>query len=71
MNLGTNKKIIFTFGFLQPSKGLDYAIDAFSTAKSEIKDLLLIIAGVPHPIWGSEMTKQLAKKRKEHNLLEN
>lgn len=43
------KKVLLTFGFLGPDKGIEHAIDAVSLLVEEFPDLVYIVLGSTHP----------------------
>jgi glycosyltransferase involved in cell wall biosynthesis len=45
-----NRKILSTFGFLSPGKGIEYAIEAMSGIVKQHPDALYIIWGKTHPV---------------------
>ncbi len=44
-----NRKVLFTFGLLSRSKGIEFALRAIAGAAAAIPDLLYVIAGATHP----------------------
>jgi glycosyltransferase involved in cell wall biosynthesis len=44
-----NRKVLFTFGFLGRSKGIELILRALATAVQAVPDLLYVIAGQTHP----------------------
>jgi len=44
-----NRKVLFTFGLLSRSKGIEFALRAVAGAAAAIPDLLYVIAGATHP----------------------
>lgn len=44
-----NRKVMFTFGLLSRSKGIEFALRAIAGAAAAIPDLLYVIAGATHP----------------------
>jgi glycosyltransferase involved in cell wall biosynthesis len=49
-----DRKIISTFGFLSPGKGIEYAIEAMSGVAASHPDALYIIWGKTHPVVKQE-----------------
>jgi glycosyltransferase involved in cell wall biosynthesis len=46
----TDKQILSTFGFLSPSKGIEYVIDALPPVVKQFPNVRFLVAGVTHPI---------------------
>lgn len=44
-----NRKVLFTFGLLGRSKGIEFALRAMAGAVQAVPDLLYVIAGATHP----------------------
>ena len=44
-----NRKVLFTFGLLGRSKGIEFALRAIAGAAAAVPDLLYVIAGATHP----------------------
>jgi glycosyltransferase involved in cell wall biosynthesis len=45
----SNRKVLFTFGLLGRSKGIEFALRAMATAVQAVPELLYVIAGQTHP----------------------
>ncbi len=69
------KKVLFTFGLLSPSKGIEYVIKALPKVVAEFPNLLFIILGATHPAVvehsGEEYRHSLEKMVKDNNLEKN
>lgn len=58
----TNRKIISTFGFLSPGKGIEYAIKAMSGVVEKHPDAIYMIWGKTHPVVVQEADEVYRKK---------
>jgi len=69
------RKVLFTFGLLSPSKGLEYAIEAMEKVVEVHPDALYIILGATHPEvkrrYGEEYRHSLEKMVHEKGLKNN
>lgn len=50
-----NRKILSTFGFLSPGKGIEYAIKAVSGVVAKHPEVLYMVLGKTHPVVKQEM----------------
>lgn len=57
-----DRKIISTFGFLSPGKGIEYAIEAMSGVKVSHPDALYIVWGKTHPVVKQEVGEVYRQK---------
>jgi glycosyltransferase involved in cell wall biosynthesis len=55
--LNNDMKIVTYFGFIRPTKGIDYLIDAFSEVLKKRDDVTLLIAGKAPKVWSEYLTK--------------
>ncbi|KGE17703.1 glycosyltransferase family 4 protein [Paenibacillus wynnii] len=70
-----NRKILSTFGFLSPGKGIEYSIEAMRGVVQQHPDCLYIIWGKTHPVvkqeTGEVYRQKLMDLVKEFNLEHN
>lgn len=57
-----NRKILSTFGFLSPGKGIEYAIEAMSGVVAKHPETLYRILGKTHPVVKQEMGEVYREK---------
>ncbi|TXK72425.1 glycosyltransferase family 4 protein [Paenibacillus sp. N3.4] len=71
----TDRKIISTFGFLSPGKGIEYGIEAMRGVIAQHPESLYIIWGKTHPVvkkeTGEVYRQKLTEQIKELGLVEN
>jgi glycosyltransferase involved in cell wall biosynthesis len=69
----SGKKVISTFGLINPNKGIDYIIEAMPKILVKHPDAIYQILGRPHPasIQAKEFYKKIEQKVKELNLEKN
>ncbi|MGB9780929.1 glycosyltransferase family 4 protein [Caldanaerobacter sp.] len=69
------RRIISTFGLINPGKGIEYGIEAISIVAKKYKDVLYLILGQTHPnikrLYGEEYRENLQKMVKELGVDEN
>jgi glycosyltransferase involved in cell wall biosynthesis len=67
-----NRKVLFTFGLLSRSKGIEFALQALSRAIQAVPDLLYVIAGATHPevrkLEGETYREQLQSLIRQYGL---
>jgi glycosyltransferase involved in cell wall biosynthesis len=71
-----NRKVLFTFGLLGRSKGIEFALKAMAGAVQAVPDLLYVIAGSTHPevrrnegeAYRDELTAMIHELGLEHNV---
>jgi glycosyltransferase involved in cell wall biosynthesis len=72
---GEGRPIIFTFGLIRPSKGLEVAIEAMVKVVKEIPEVLYIVLGATHPSFkgkhGESYRVILERLVREKGLEEN
>jgi glycosyltransferase involved in cell wall biosynthesis len=70
-----DKKIITSFGLVNPSKGYEYVIGALKDVVKKFPDVLYIIAGKTHPVVssrsGEDYRNSLIRKVKKSGLVKN
>jgi glycosyltransferase involved in cell wall biosynthesis len=66
----TERKIISTFGFLSPGKGIEYGIEAMSGVAASHPEALYIIWGKTHPVVKQEIGEVYRQQLKDliHSL---
>ncbi|HEY0829016.1 MAG TPA: glycosyltransferase family 4 protein [Bacilli bacterium] len=57
-----NRKILSTFGFLSPGKGIEYGIEAMSGVVARHPEALYIIWGKTHPVVKQEVGEEYRQK---------
>lgn len=64
--LNNNMKIVTYFGFIRPSKGVEYLIGSFLEVLRKRDDIILLIAGATPKIWSEYLAKlkEIAKANK-------
>ena len=69
------RRMILTFGLINPNKGVEYAIEALSNVVSEFPDVLYIVLGATHPEvkrrFGESYRLSLEQLVKEKGLANN
>jgi polysaccharide biosynthesis protein PslF len=71
-----NRKVLFTFGLLGRSKGIEFAIRSLAGAVQAVPDLLYVIAGATHPevrknegeAYRDELTAMIHELGLEHHV---
>ncbi|MHA1907859.1 MAG: glycosyltransferase [Candidatus Thorarchaeota archaeon] len=65
-----NRRVILLFGFIRRGKGIELAIDAMRILQNEMKDVLLLIAGMPQDDDGQMYLTELKNRVSTYNLEE-
>jgi glycosyltransferase involved in cell wall biosynthesis len=71
LQLPKDKKLIFSIGRLEPRKGHDIAIQAFSLLKNALNDTALVIVGGESSYTQGQELNRLKELSKHYNLDEN
>lgn len=61
----TGRKIISTFGLINPGKGIEYGIEAIAKVKQKYQDVLYLILGQTHPNIKKEYGEEYRHKLEE------